>query len=396
MVSYSFYDNDNRVRRYAEILAKTGHAVDIISLRALDGPFDRINGVNIYRVQGRRMNERGKWDYLFRILRFFFIALYHVSRNHLREPYDLVHVHNVPDFLVFAAIIPKLARKRIVLDIHDILPEFYAAKFHVDENSTIFKMMLLVERVSCSFSDHVIVSNHIWYKKLIARSVNPGKCSVIMNYPDPSTFHQKPRTRKHDNFVIIYPGTLNYHQGVDIAIKSLSIIKKKYPKVEFHVYGDGGDKINLEKLVKDSDLGDIVIFKGRIPINKIAEEMSNADLGVVPKRDDGFGGEAFSTKILEFMSLGVTVVVSGTKIDTYYFNDSVVKFFKPGDVDDLANSILQLIQDQGMRKGLAENALKFVEDFSWENRKSEYLGLVNRLNKCKVGELGRLPGTHNT
>lgn len=112
--------------------------------------------------------------------------------------------------------------------------------------------------------------------------------------------------------------------------------------------------------------------------------MAAADIGVVPKRDDSFGGEAFSTKILEFMSLGVPVVVSRTKIVTYYFNDSVVKFFTPEDVDDLATSMLRMVKDPGMRKSLAENAMKFVEDFSWENRKREYLGLVDRLtrNNC--------------
>jgi glycosyltransferase involved in cell wall biosynthesis len=43
--------------------------------------------------------------------------------------------------------------------------------------------------------------------------------------------------------------------------------------------------------------------------------MENADLGVVPKRNDPFGDEAFSTKILEFMAMGVPVIVSETRID---------------------------------------------------------------------------------
>ncbi len=47
--------------------------------------------------------------------------------------------------------------------------------------------------------------------------------------------------------------------------------------------------------------------------------MSKADLGIVPKRAAGFGDEAFSTKILEFMALGVPVIASETQIDRYYF-----------------------------------------------------------------------------
>ena len=47
----------------------------------------------------------------------------------------MIHVHSVPDFLVFAALVPKLLGARIILDIHDILPEFYASKFGASKDS---------------------------------------------------------------------------------------------------------------------------------------------------------------------------------------------------------------------------------------------------------------------
>ena len=64
--------------------------------------------------------------------------------------------------------------------------------------------------------------------------------------------------------------------------------------------------------------------------------MAEADLGIVPKRNDSFGDEAFSTKILEFMASGVPVVVSSTRVDRHYFNDKVVRFFPSGDIGRLA------------------------------------------------------------
>jgi glycosyltransferase involved in cell wall biosynthesis len=116
-----------------------------------------------------------------------------------------------------------------------------------------------------------------------------------------------------------------------------------------------------------------------MPIEKIAEVMANADLGVIPKKNDPFGGEAFSTKILEFMSLGIPVIVSGTKIDRHYFNDSVVKFFNPDDVNDLAQSMLALLKDKKQRDTLRDNALCFIEDFKWSTKKDEYFSLVDSL-----------------
>lgn len=105
--------------------------------------------------------------------------------------------------------------------------------------------------------------------------------------------------------------------------------------------------------------------------------MAEADLGIVPKRDDTFGGQAFSTKILEFMSLGVPVLIAETKVDNFYFTESVVKFFKPDDVNDLAYCMISLIRDKNMRDRLAHNALTFAAEFIWEKKRAEYFSLVD-------------------
>ena len=88
-----------------------------------------INGCRVVRVQDRAIDEKSPASFLGRLLRFFFRASRLISRNHSRRPYDLVHVHNVPDFLVFTAWRPKLDGAGIILDIHDIVPELFASKF---------------------------------------------------------------------------------------------------------------------------------------------------------------------------------------------------------------------------------------------------------------------------
>ena len=58
-----------------------------------------------------------------------------LMRRHVKARYQLIHVHSVPDFLVFAAWFPKLTGAKIILDIHDLLPELYAGKYGTDHNS---------------------------------------------------------------------------------------------------------------------------------------------------------------------------------------------------------------------------------------------------------------------
>jgi glycosyltransferase involved in cell wall biosynthesis len=120
-----------------------------------------------------------------------------------------------------------------------------------------------------------------------------------------------------------------------------------------------------------------VLFHDPLPLREIAEVMENADLGVVPKRSDTFGDEAFSTKILEFMALRVPVLAADTKVDRYYFDNSLVAFFKSTDERDLARCMLELIGDQQRREGLTRNAWEFVCRNDWETNKKKYLDLVH-------------------
>ncbi|MEN6490138.1 MAG: glycosyltransferase [Smithella sp.] len=380
MLVYAFYESDNRVMRYAEALVKRGDSVDVIALRKEGAPrYEKIRGVNVYRIQKRMIDEKGRMSYLLKLLTFLLNSLTFLTVRHLKYPYDLVHVHSVPDFEVFAAIITKLRGAKIILDIHDIVPEFYASKFNKTDKSILFRALSMMERLSIKFSDHVIISNHIWEKTLLSRSAERQKCTVIMNYPDKSIFYKRPRERKDNKYIMIYPGTLGWHQGLDIAINAFAKIKDQMPDAEFHIYGRGPQKKNLEHLIEKLSLSNKVFIRDTIPIAQIANIMANADLGIIPKRNDPFGGEAFSTKILEFMSLGVPIIVSETKIDKFYFNESILKFFTPENEDDLAQCMLLLRKDNALRDRLVRKAQIFVENYNWDKKKNEYFCLVDTL-----------------
>jgi len=384
MLVYSFYETDNRVMRYAEALVKRGDSVDVIALGKEGLPdYEEIRGVKVFRIQKRLIDEQGKMSYLRKLVLFLFNSFIFLTKRQLKNPYDLIHVHSVPDFEVFATIFSKLKGAKIILDIHDIVPEFYASKFHVTENSIVFKSLAMMERLSSKYADHVIISNHIWEKTLLSRSLERDKCTTIMNYPDESIFYRRPRERNDDNFIMIYPGTLGWHQGLDVAIQAFALIKDQAPEAVFHIYGRGREEKNLEHLIIKLGLKNRVFIKGSVPIDEIANIMANADLGIVPKRNDPFGGEAFSTKILEFMTLGIPLIVSETKIDKYYFNDSVLQFFKSDDVNDLAQCMISLIKDKELGDRIACNALNFVTDYSWEKKRCEYYDLIDSLVKNK-------------
>jgi glycosyltransferase involved in cell wall biosynthesis len=388
MLAYTYYEGDNRVRRYAEALAKRGDTVDVV-LCGQKGQLSHavIAGVNVFRTQVRRINEKTNVDYLIKIMLFLFQSFVVLTWRHLRNPYKIIHVHSVPDFEVFAAVAAKLTGAKVILDIHDIVPEFYAGKFSKGRITVLSEALMAVEKICCAFSDHVIIANHLWWDKIVTRSVKKEKCTVILNYPDPAVFNSTLPHHSGGTFTMSYPGSLSHHQGLDIAIHALSLVKAESPlPFQFNLYGRGSNVAALKELTLSLGLEDRVLFHGILPIDEIAKKMAMSDLGIVPKRADDFGNEAFSTKIFEFMALGVPVLISSTKVDRYYFNDSIVMFFESGNVRELADKILYLANNKPVRDMLVKNARPFIKNYSWEVKKSEYFALIDSLTSKKRRE----------
>jgi glycosyltransferase involved in cell wall biosynthesis len=123
-----------------------------------------------------------------------------------------------------------------------------------------------------------------------------------------------------------------------------------------------------------------ILFHGYLPSHEIAKVMARTDLAIEPKRSaSAFGNEALSTKIMEFMSLGVPVIASRTRVHAYYYSDAIVQYYDDDDETQLAKQILRLIADPLLRAEFVANALEYVEQNTWDARKHEYTQLIDAL-----------------
>jgi len=390
MIAYTEYESDARVRRYAETLAQRGDKVEVIALLS-DLNADSVetfNGVTIYRVFARKQNETGPWSYASQHIRFLMKASAAIRKLHTLERYDVIHVHNIPDFLVFAAWYPKLTGAKLILDIHDLVPELFENKFPAGSKGLYIAAVRLIEKLSIKFVDHVIISNDLWRERLVARCAEETRCSVFVNHTDPHVFMRHPKTRSDGKFIVIFPGSFQWHQGLDIGIRAFSQFHKRVPNSEFHLYGRGNEKLvtELKSLVQSLGLEESVKFLGIAPLEKIVQAVADADLGVVPKRADSFGNEAYSTKIMEFMSQGVPVVASRTKIDTFYFKEDEVRFFDSGDHEAMAKAMCEVAENESLRQSLIAHGLAYVEQNGWTIKRKEYLDLVDDLATEHFGQ----------
>jgi glycosyltransferase involved in cell wall biosynthesis len=162
-------------------------------------------------------------------------------------------------------------------------------------------------------------------------------------------------------------------------------VLSQLPQAEFHIYGIGSEHASLKRLARDLGIEKAVRFQEGVALDDIPQIIADADVGAVAKRADSFGNLAYSTKILEFMSQGIPVVLSRTEIDSYYFDDSVVSFFESGNVDALAAALVDVLQNDVRRQQMVARAFEYVARNDWKSRKADYLQLVDSLCDSRSG-----------
>lgn len=387
VLAWSVYETDARIRKYSEALTERGDSVDVIAL----SPDDRnkiptkysLQKVTVYEVL-KRFPERRSIDYLIAVLKFFFISSYYITKKHVINRYDLIHVHSPPDFEVFAAFLPKLLGAKIVLDIHDPVPDFFAAKFGSENNNVYIKLLNLLERISAKFADHVITVTDYWKDVISKRSHIPDrKISVIVNLPDTRLFNPKKFTKKEKsnrNFSLLYPGTLNKHCGLDIAIKAINLVKKEIPSIKFLIYGKGSEYNRLQLIVDDLGLEDFVFFHNHVSWEIIPKIVNDADIGIALLSGHGeYSQQALNVKLFEFLAMGLPVVATRTKALRYYIDKDIVMLSEPNDPNDVARCIRELYYNSNKRRELKRNGLKFIKKNNWELQMIDFLNIIDKL-----------------
>jgi glycosyltransferase involved in cell wall biosynthesis len=382
-VYFARFNNNAVLYREAKAMKAKGFDVDILCLRVNQDEkiFEVIDGLNVYKIQLRKFNEKSSIIYFVRLALFYIKSTFFLSTVGILRGYDIVHITSPPDIMVFSAIIPKLAGSRIILDIHDIGPELYMRKLNAGNDRWIIKLLRQIEKISSRFADHVITVTDIWKEKLSKRSVAPSKCTVLLNVPDGELF--KPLSRKDNklsnNINLYYHGTLDEHFGVDTLIKAMPLIKKSIPRVRLNIYGGGRKYDDLISLAHQLEILDYVSFNDFVSFFKLPSILSEADLGIVPTKDSVFSDEALSMKSLEYISLGIPIVISRTRAHSYYFKDDMVKYFKAGNHEDLAKSVIGIINNPEEQKRLVANTEEFMKKHNWNVYREKYFMVIDQL-----------------
>jgi glycosyltransferase involved in cell wall biosynthesis len=221
-------------------------------------------------------------------VRFLAAASIACLRRMARGQLDVVHVHNLPDFLVFAGLLPRFAGRKVVLDVHDSIPETFAAKF--SNASLVRKALCLEERLSALIAHRVICVNLPQRDVLVSRGIPDGKTFISMNVPDPKIFRSPhvPNAVDPKRLHLVYHGTMARRLGVDFLIRSVALIQNRIPGVRLHLWGNGDDLGSFQRIARDLQVTERVLFEPQgFPLHELPMRLSGMDVGLVGNRRSG-------------------------------------------------------------------------------------------------------------
>lgn len=369
----AYYFPDGHVRRDAEALAQAGYDVSVVAHRRRGEAYrETINGVTVYRLPIQRRRGNVLW-YAWEYGGFFALALITVALLHARKRFRVVEVDNMPDLLVFTALIPKLAGARVIFYIFDNMPELLMVTSGLPARHPFVRLLGLVERASAAFADQVIVTQELARRAVRGRGVPARKVAVVLNGPDEDVFKRREDVRPaapERGFEIVTHGTIRRRCGIQVLLDALPRLAEEIPGLRLRVIG-GGDRPAMEEHAARVGVTGLVEFEDWIKLEELPDQLVRADLGYVGMLCDLM----LSNKLMEYAALQIPAIVARWPTYEYYFPDDAVRYFRAGSVEDVTAAVLAVYREPAEARARAERAAALYRRYRWTGQREVYLGI---------------------
>ena len=382
MLAYTHYENDPRVIRAAEAALEGGFAVDVITLRRQGQlPVETVRGVRVFRVQ-KRYRGSSRLKYLREYAKFFVRCAMMSTRLFIARRYKVIHVHNMPDALVIAALVPKLFGSKVILDIHDPMPETYGSKYRSLANNAVSRMLLLQEKLSVAFADRTItVSDPVKDGILVKHGYRPEAISVIANFADDEIFKPLPYSDVEGKVRFVFHGTILERYGLGMLVEAVAQIRNR-DKVNIRIIGEGDFSAKLADLILKYRVSDVIDFVNRVfPLHDLPKLLSDCHVGLVPL-DVGASSVAnfaLPLKLVEYTCLGMPSITVRNAAIEYYFRPDECMFFDSGDAPALAQLLDKVAENPDCLIEYRKRLEGVRERFLWSKEKDAYIAMLRNL-----------------
>lgn len=278
----------------------------------------------------------------------------------------------MPEFVVFGALGPKLTGSKLVIDMHELMPEFFAARFPSRRIRFLRAALVALERMSLRFADEVFAQNEIQHRILQARTNR--RTRFLHNVPDediftPSSDHQPPPDSEP---IVLTHGTVAFRYGIHTLIDAAPLITAA-TGARIQIIGDGDDIEALRKRAAMQGGGTFIEFTGRVPLEKVPDYIQNATVCVVPLEDDGYMSTISPNKMFEYVALEKPVVAARLPGMREFFDDRAIEFYEPGDPRSLAEAVNKVLRSAEHRDRMVQTARLAYDEVRWNRARVRYV-----------------------
>jgi glycosyltransferase involved in cell wall biosynthesis len=381
MMAYTYYESDARVIREAETAVQGGFDVDFLALRKTGtSPTEEVHGVHLFRLNQAKYRGGGHFRYVTAYAEFFLRCLVKTTALFFRRRYRAIHVNNMPDFLVFTTIIPRLFGAKVILDIHDPMPNTFASKFKGRENGFFYRVLLWQERLSAAYCSRVITVHHpVKHGILTKHGLRPDSIEVIANFADAELFPLRKSFSIDHKIRFVFHGTIHERSGLGMLMTALARVRNQ-DRIAVKIIGEGDFSSALKEMIRSRQLSHVVDFDNHsYAAHSIAKLIDDCDVGLVPLEISSVTDYALPLKLLEYISLGLPVVSVRNNAIAYYFGEKDCIFFEWNDPQSLSTVLDRIAENPELLSRYRERSVALREQFSWAGEQIKYLALLNRL-----------------
>jgi len=349
-----------------QALSKLGYEVDLITYPI--GEDVDIENVTIYRSLKLPFVEHVKIGpsiaKIFLDIPLFIQAFWMV----MTRRYDCIHTHE--EAVIVGALLRKFLGYPHVYDMHSSLPE-QLSNFGISRSRLLFKFGEFMERWVLKHSSKTIVICPYLGERVEKLDRNQPYL-VIENVPVTDTGRvveqqEVDRLRSqiapNNETVILYTGTMEAYQGIDLLLESAKHVVKQYEHVRYVLVGGNPRQIQqMKELAALLGIEKITYFLGQRPVEEMPVFMQFADILVSPRK----GGKNTPLKIYSYLKSGKPIIATRILTHTQVLNDDVAMLTE-NNSEAFAEGTLKLIKNNRLREQLAANALRLSEGkYSYE------------------------------
>jgi glycosyltransferase involved in cell wall biosynthesis len=371
------------VQRDAEALVGAGFNVDVICMRDPGRPRRAVvNGVTRTSLSVSR-RKSSKARYAFDYGRFFVLAAWILTVRHLRRPYAVVQVNSMPDFLVFAALVPKLMGSRVVAYMGEPTPELAETLFGP---GWLTAVLARIEQSALRFADHSVTPTDQLKQRYVERGAAADRITVVLNHGysmDAETAaNRSPRqSESKPEFVVVCHGTIEDRYGQDTIIEAAHLLREEMPDLRVIITGRGSQSDKLISDIARRGLQEVVRFEGWVSRARLNEVLHSADIGVVAQKASRYSHLVHTNKMIDYWIFGLPVIATRLRAVSELYDDDVIEYFEPGDAASLAAAIKRLRAAPSRRAQLAQNGKLAQLRNGWETQRAVYLGIFDAILK---------------